>query len=168
MTPGRNSYGDADQVAAFTRRYTNAGSYDTTTNPTLATVEGWIDSVSATLNVILSGSGFTIPITQEDAARDCAGIVTGAVADLCHAANSAGRFFTERALERGVSPLRVLRQEMADWVDAQADGLEMLGATRTQTSAGGIAFRDTDEAGDETFPIFQRSGFGNTFEDSDQ
>ena len=167
MTVGANSYGTVANVAALTRRYTSSGSYSTTTNPATATVEGWIDSVSATLNVVLAGAGFSIPITQTDAAAACAAIVVEAVADLCHAANSAGRFYTERALDRGMSPMRTIRQDMTEWVEDQADGLELLGATRTRASTAGILYRDTDEGGDETFPIFQRDGFHNTFTDWD-
>ncbi len=89
------------------------------------------------------------------------------VADLCHAANSTGRFFTKAALERGVSPMRAIRKELAEWVEDQADGLELLGATRTRSLTAGILCRDTDEAGDATFPIFQRDGFNNKFTDWD-
>jgi hypothetical protein len=174
LAPSANSYGTAAQVAALTRRYTTNGVYVDPvvgppavagTNPSLTTVEGWIDSISSTLNVILAGAGFSIPITQETAKAAIAAIVVEAVADLCHAANSAGRFYTERALERGVAPMRVIRQEMSSWVEDQADGLELIGAVRTRASTAGILYRDTDEGGDPTSPIFQRNGFGNRFND---
>lgn len=168
MAVGANSYGTVDQVAALVRRYTANGSFGIVgTNPTVAIVESWINTVSATLNVSLAAAGFVIPISQADAKAALAAIVVEAVADLCHAANSAGRFYTERALERGVSPMKVIRQEMGQWVESQADGLEMLGATRARASTAGILFRDTDESGNPTAPIFQRSGFGNEFEDWD-
>jgi hypothetical protein len=169
MAVGANSYGTAAQVAALTPRYTKAGEFkaDGTTNPTLATVEGWIDSASATINVCLAAAGFSIPVTQADAKAAVAQVVVEAVADLCHYANSSGRFYTERALERGVAPMKVLRQEMADWVEAQADGLELLGAARTRASTAGILFRDSDQRGNPTAPIFQRDGFANRFEDWD-
>ena len=60
MGIGANSYGTVANVAALTRRYTTAGSYGATTNPTETTVEGWIDQVSATLNVVLAAAGFSI------------------------------------------------------------------------------------------------------------
>lgn len=159
MAVGANSYGSAADVAALVPRYTSSGSFLTTTRPTLAQVESWIDSTSATLNVILARSGFAVPISQTDAKAACAAIVTEVVAELCHAANTTGRFFTDKALERGQSPMRVLRQEMADWVEMQAPGLESLGASRTTSLMGGAAY-NTDAT-----PIFQRAGFGNTFED---
>lgn len=167
MTIGANSYGAVSGVAALTNRWTSSGSYNTTTRPTLAQVEGWIDQVSATLNVALAGAGFAIPITNADAKMALAAVVEAAVADLCHAANSSGRFFTNAALERGVSPIRVIRNEMSAWVEEQADGLEMLGATRTRSSMAAILYRDSDERGNDTFPIFQRDGFSNSFTDWD-
>jgi hypothetical protein len=159
MAPGANSYSTAASVAALSRRYTNAGTYDGTTNPTLTVVEGWIDSVSATLNAALAGAGFTIPVTQADAVLALAAVVAEAVSDLTHAANSAGRFFTERALERGVSPMRVVRQEMKDWVDENAAGLTALGAARTSTDqrssslSAGVITLDLAEHSDGTSTV---------------
>lgn len=167
MTIGLNSYGTVAEVAALTRRYTTNGYFDVDTRPSVAQVEKWIDNASATLNVMLAKAGFTVPITQADAKAACGEIVVEVVVDLCHAANSAGRFYTDRALERGVSPMKVLRQEMADWVELQAPGLENLGATRSTSLLGGMAYRDTDESGNATFPIFQREGFGNELTDWD-
>lgn len=167
MPPGANSYGTAAQVAALTRRLTNNGAYDTTTNPTLATVESWIDQVSATLNVALAGAGFAVPVSQADAVSALSAVVTEAVADLALAANSAGRFFTDRALERGVAPMKVIRHEMSAWVEDQAAGLVGLGAVRTTPDAGQVAFRETNEAGNETFPLFQRDAYNPGFKDWD-
>lgn len=168
MAVGANSYGTADNVAAITLRYTAGGLYNQYgTNPKLSTVESWIDQISATLNVALAAAGFRIPITQADAVLALTGVVVPAVADLCHAANSAGRFFTDRALERGVSPMVTIRKELSAWVEEQADGLELLGATRTRPTTAGVLYRDQDEGGNDTFPIFQRDGFENTFTDWD-
>ena len=154
-------------MQALTGRYLITSAYTTGTRPTLAQVETFIDNASATLNVMLAKAGFSIPITQASAKAACGQIVVEAVVDLCHAANSTGRFFTDRALDRGESPMRVLRQDMVDWVDDNAAGLELLGATRTYSALAGIAYRDTDNSGNETFPIFQREGFSNTFTDWD-
>lgn len=168
MAIGANSYGSVAEVAALTARYLSGGTYTTTTRPTLAQVEKFIDNASATLNVMLANVGFSIPITQTDAKAACNEIVIEVVADLCHAANSTGRFFTDRALERGMNPMKAIREDIAAWVEMQAPGLEALGATRSSSLLNGIAFRDTDESGAETFPIFQRSGFSNTFTDWDK
>ena len=167
MTIGASSYGTVAEVQALTGRYLISGAYTTASRPTLAQVEKWIDNASATLNVMLANAGFAIPITDADAAAACGQIVVEVVVDLCHAANSTGRFYTDKALSRGESPMRVLRQDMADWVEAMAAGLALLGATRTYSTLEGIAFRDTDNSGNATSPIFQREAFGNVFTDWD-
>lgn len=168
MAIGANSYGSVAEVAALTSRYLVGGTYTTATRPTLAQVEKFIDNASATLNVMLAQAGFAIPITQVDAKAACSEIVVEVVVDLCHAANSTGRFFTDRALERGINPMKAIRDDMAAWVEAQAPGIEALGASRNTSQLGGIAYRDTDESGNGTFPIFQRNGFNNKFTDWDK
>lgn len=168
MTVGANSYGAATDVAALTELYTSSGSYTTGTIPTLAQVESWIDQVSAIMNAALAGSGFVVPLTQADSVLAVKSYVIQAAVDLCHAANSAGRFFTDQALQRGVNPMSAIRKEILDWVETFADGLDALGASRSSTTgAGEIGFRDADEGGDETHPIFQRDAFGNSFENWD-
>lgn len=131
MTTGANSYGAATQVASLTKRYTTAGVYDAASNPTVTEVESWIDDVSATMNAVLAGAGFSIPVTQTDAKAAIAAFVVGVVADLCHAQNNAGRFFTQKALESGVNPLAAIRRELKAWVEENAAGLAALGAART-------------------------------------
>lgn len=170
MPVNPNSYGVPGDVAALTRRYTTAGAYDATTNPALATVEGWIDRVSDTLDVLLAEAGFVVPVTQAKAKNLLAGIVIEAVADLCHAANSAGRFFTDRMLERGKSPMQIIRTEMADWVQEHATGLEAIGVPKGGGAAGAgrIDFRNGDESGQQVDPLFQRKAFGESSRNWDQ
>lgn len=166
MTVGANSYGAASDVAALTELYTSSGSYTTGTIPTLAQVEGWIDQVSAILNAALAGQGFVVPLTQADSVLAVKSYVIQAAVDLAHAANSAGRFFTDQALQRGVNPMSAIRKEILDWVEMFADGLSALGAARSSTTgAGEIGFRDANDNGDAVPAIFQRDAFGNSFQD---
>jgi hypothetical protein len=168
MTPGANSYGTAAGVAALSRVWTNNGSYDANTNPTVTTVESWIDSVSAIMNTSLASEGFSIPVSQADSKLAITTFVEQAVADLCQAANSSGRFFTERALERGVSPMASIRKEIDDWVQLAAPGMEALGASRQNSSSrDAVAYRETDTAGNEVVPFFQRSDYGDRKVNSD-
>lgn len=160
MTTGANSYGTLAQVAALTRRYTTAGVYTATTNPTSAQVETWIDQVSGTVNVLLAEQGFNIPITQADARLAIEAIVVEAVADLSHAANNTGRFFTDRALAAGIAPMKVIRAEMAAWIGEHAEGLEAIGAGRSTATSGGIGYRSTDDDGNDVSPLFGRNAFG--------
>ncbi len=157
---GANSYGTAAMVAGLSKRYTAAGFYSAATNPTLTQVESWIDQVSGTVNVLLSEQGFTIPLTQPDAKLAIEAIVVEAVTDLAHAANSAGRFFTDRALASGKAPMAVIRMEMAEWIQTHAEGFEAIGAGRNVSNSGGIGYRDGDENGNEVSPLFGRNAFG--------
>lgn len=147
-------------VASLTRRYTDNGAYSAATNPTTAQVEMWIDQVSGTINVLLAEKGFATPLTQADAVLTLQAIVTEAVADLAHAANSAGRFFTDRALASGKAPMAVIRMEMADWIQEHAEGLEAIGAGRNVATSGGIGYRDGDDNGNEVSPLFGRNTYG--------
>jgi hypothetical protein len=156
-------------VAALTDAYTSSGAYTAATVPTLAQVEAWIDQVSGVINTALAGAGFTVPIAQADAVLAIKSFVIEAVVDLAHAANSSGRYFTDTALSRGMSPMGTIRKDILSWVESFADGLEGLGAVRTgDTEGGSVLFRDIDTAGDEITPIFQRKQFGNRFDNWDE
>lgn len=166
MTVGANSYATASDVSALTDLYCISGAYTTATIPTLAQVEAWIDQVSAILNTALAAQGFVIPVSQADAVLMLKSYVIQATADLSHAANSAGRYFTDAALKAGVSPMTSIRKDVLEWVELFADGLEALGAARSgDTGTGEIGFRDGDENGDAVPAIFQRNAFGNVFDD---
>jgi hypothetical protein len=169
MPVGANSYGSAADVAALTNSYLNASNaYDTTTIPTLAQVEGWIDQVSGIMNAALAGQGFTVPVTQADAVLAIKSIIVESVADLSHAANLAGRYFTNSAQERGITAMSAIRKQILEWVESFASGLEALGVARAgETGGGDILSRTIDTAGDDITPIFQRKGFGNRFENWD-
>jgi len=49
-----------------------------------------------------------------------------------------------------------------------AFGFEALGATRTTGVGEQIGFLSTNQSGDEVAPIFQRTQFGNSFENWDK
>ena len=156
MPVGANSYGTAADVAALCRVYTNNGAFDTTTVPTLANVEGFIDQTSALVNTALAAQGFTVPIVQADAVLACKSMVVQICSDLAHASNSAGRFFSERALTGGLSIMATIRKDIADWVADNASGFTELGAARRVDSQNTIAVNDSD------YPfLFTRDQFGS-------
>lgn len=167
MTLGANSYGSVADVAALTQNWTVSGTFSTTTSPTLAQVEGFIDQVSGIMNVALAREGFSIPVTQADAVLAIKSIVVQLAADLVQAAHLSGRFFSERALDRGISPMMQIRKDINDWIQENAAGLEQLTATREATNVNEIGFRSANEGGDEISPIFQREAFGNLFDNWD-
>jgi hypothetical protein len=154
------SYGSAEGVASLCRRYTNAGAFDITTNPSLSAVTGWLAQVSSMLNVALATAGFVTPITDADVTPALDGVVNSLVADLASTANSAGRFYSDRALENGVSPIKAINADVRAWVDANAAGLVAMGANRTTSDAGQIAYRETDETGETPDHLFTRDNFG--------
>ena len=154
------SYGSVEGVAALTYRYTSGGAFDVTTNPTSATVTGWLAQISSMLNVTLATAGFSVPVTDPDATPALDGFVNALAADLTHAANATGRFYSERMIENGVSPIRVISNDIQAWVQANAAGLVAMGANRVTSKAGQIAYRSGDEAGNVVEPLFQRDTFG--------
>ncbi len=167
MSVSARSYGTAAMVAALAPRYANSGSFDTTTRPTLTQVEVWIDQMSAFVNTLLAEAGFTIPITQVDVVNMLAGLVCSAVSDRCEYANRTGRFWTETAVDRGISIEKVLRAEISDWIGAHAKGIENLGAARASETGSEIAYREADNAGDPVVPLFQRKAFNDNVTDWD-
>lgn len=66
MSIREDSYGSVAGVMALTRHLLDgAASYSTTTRPTLAEVEGFLDRWSAVLNVALLAAGVDAPVTHE-------------------------------------------------------------------------------------------------------
>lgn len=163
MTVSARSYGTAAGVAAYAGVFTISGSFTTATKPTLAQVESWIDQVSALLNTALAKRGFTVPLTQADAVLAAKSIVEQLTSDLASAANTSGRFFSDRNLDRGVSNWNIIRNDISAWVEEYASGLEELGVSRGSPEATEIGFRSSDAGGNATNPIFQRKQFGNEF-----
>jgi len=159
MSIGANSYGTSADVAALTGRFTDAGMYRSTTTPSLAMVEKWIDRISATINILLAEQGFAVPVTQADCVSMLENFVVTQVADLCNYANSAGRFFSEKGLKTG--PWAAIQKEAADFIAEHAEGLAQIGATRTKGGLTAMAFCDTDDSGTEIEPMFSRKQFGN-------
>jgi len=168
MAIGANSYGSLTEIAALVPRYANdAGTFDGSTNPTGTRVEKFIDRVSAVVNAYLSQLGFTVPISQADAKLLMDNIVVEQVTLMVEGVRGSGRYApnSKQIASRGM--MSVLTEEVMTYLDAVAVGLEDLGATRSKSTISRISYRDADENGDATFPLFQRSGFGNTFTDWD-
>lgn len=140
MTLAANSYGTVVNVATLASSWSRDGVFynpdplynDPGTNPTYSQVEIWMDQVSAMLNASLAQFGFIIPVTQADCVLALGAYVEQVTADLCAYKNSSGRFFTDKILEAGVTPMTAIRKDVKGWVEETADGLEALGAERTK------------------------------------
>ena len=129
-------YGSTSDVAALAGTYTTGGAFSTSTTPTLAQVTAWLTDVSDLMDLALAQHRFEIPIdtgitNYEKITNILSNVVVPLVADLCHAANSSGRFFTQKAIEFGLSPMKVITKDINTWVESNADGLVALGLTIT-------------------------------------
>lgn len=160
------AYGTVVGVQAYCQSYTNnAGEFDSDTTPKSFHVTAWLNQISAIVDISLAKEGFTVPVVSTNGVLALTNIVEQLVTDLVQWANRAGRFYTERSQQYGVSPWRVITADIEKWVDDNAPGLEAGGVPRGESSGENIIYRDSDESGDLLFPIFQRKGFGNQFED---
>lgn len=138
-------YGSATGAAALASMWTLNGVWVDTvpaygavaeivgTRPDLTQVLAWLDNVTGMVNVALNGAGFVTPVTQVTAVQAIDMLVNSIAADLCHAANSSGRFFTEHIIERGLSPMVIVNQQIGNWVAEWAEGFARLGVPRLTT-----------------------------------
>lgn len=167
MAIGANSYGDTTEVAHLVPMFTDSSTklFTTTTRPTLARVESFVDEVSAIVNAALAQNGFAIPVTQADAVKALSLFVNAEAASLVEGVNGSGRF-GPNAKQPG-SRWKLLYTDVQDFIAAVAYGLEAMGATRANSVTAGLAFREYDNDGKPSFPLFSRSDYGLTFTDFD-
>lgn len=168
MPISANAYGTLAGVASRTPAYANASlTFDATTIPTASQVEGWINQVSSLLNAVLAENGFVVPVTAASVTDALAGFVEEEVGMMALAANGVGRFGLAAQNPESRRGL-LIRLDALDFVGSQAHGFEAMGATRQQQTVLSISFRDTDERGNATFPLFQRDMVAGTFQDYDR
>lgn len=157
MTIGTNSYSSVAEVEAVTKVYTSSGTFSTTTTPTLAQVEKFIDRTSAMLNACLAKEGFTIPVTQADAKLALDEWVTRMAADLVHYSIN-GAPYSQAEQTRGGSPN--LYEQACKFVEEMAAGFENLGADRSSDAiTAGMGYLETTDDGSAIDAIFQRDQF---------
>jgi hypothetical protein len=129
-------YGTQEQVATMASTWTNDGIWEdlnieypgsnTASNPSLTEVEDWLDQVSAQFNIALGSHAFVPPIDpviSPNAYKAVSQYVVQLVADLCAFKNSSGRYFTEKLMERGITPMAAILKDMNNWIEMNADGL---------------------------------------------
>lgn len=150
------AYGTDSDVAALVPMWTNEGSFDGTTLPTLDQVNSWINQVSAVADLSMRNAGFTVPVTEPTTVSVLQLFVTTAVADLVAYTNKAGRFYETQQLGSSRNPLSVVTAELKTLVESLASGLEAAGADRDNGLTDGMGFRLYDEDGDYIPPMFQR------------
>ena len=159
-----NSYGDTAEIAALTPRYANTSKlFDAATRPAISEVEGWCDQISAFINGMLSEEGFTIPMTQADTVLILDFFVNSEVAAIVEGVNGGGRFSPGSKEVSKKGRWAIIYDDVKAYIQGQKKGFQLLGEAVTEDITSDIATRDTDEAGDDTYPIFQRKAFGGDY-----
>jgi hypothetical protein len=162
MSIDRNSYGSTGGVAALTPRLANSsGVFDTTTTPTLLQVQTFLDEVSGMMNIMLAEHGFVTPVVQPDCVHALDLFVNQESAAMCEGVRGSGRFGPGVTRGNPKGRFTLMSQDVRDFLSNYAAGFERLGAARAHDLTSGVAFRDTAESGESTFPLFQRSAFGD-------
>ena len=142
-------------MAALVPRYaTTGGVFDTTTRPTLATVETQINQVSGLCNSMLAQAGFKTPITQADAKLALDIFVNEEVAAIVEGINGSGRF-GPTTKDPGKSRFAIILDDLQSFIQSNAVGFENLGAERSKDTVS-IGYSDT-----EYEPLFTRDQYGN-------
>ena len=168
MAVASYAYGTSALVAGYTPRYAaSSGDFDATTNPTQARVEGMINRVSSIINAYLSDFGFTTPLTSAEGVNVVTELVIEYVTELVEGVRQSGRFAPGSKQIGGRSKWTIIDAEVYAFLERMATGLEKMGESKTDQTIAGIDYRDSDERGDATAPLFQRAGFGETFTDWD-
>lgn len=119
-------YGTQEQVATMASTWTDDGEWGEYTNPTLLEVEDWLDQLSAEFNIALGSHFFVYPVdptASPNAYKTISKYVVALCADLCNFKNSSGRFFTEKLVERGITPMAAIQKDMNAWIELNAEGL---------------------------------------------
>jgi len=168
MAVGANSYCEASDVAGLIPRYARDGDFDDSTLPSLSRVESLIDNTSAIVNGLLAQMGFSIPVTASDVTLILKQLVSETVATMVEGIRGSGRYApNSKAIANRGSVIKVVTLDLKEALEAMEFGFEVLGADKSEDNAEGIKYRGSDEGGSDTFPIFQRRGFGNSFTDWD-
>jgi len=164
-----NSYGSLANVASRVPRRTIDGIFSPATKPTNTQVETFLDEVSALLNSMMARQGFVVPITQADVKLVMQSFVCDEVAAIVEGVNGSGRFGPQsKSKLASKNRFALILDDVTVFVDMNAFGFEALGATRTTGVGEQIGFLSTNQSGDEVAPIFQRTQFGNSFENWDK
>lgn len=160
------AYSSLAEIGALVPRRTNStGVFDDTTRPTVQRLVTIVNQLSAEVDSILAQHGFDIPVTNASAKLVIDGFVSREAATMIEGINGAGRFGPSRKTNN--APAQMIMEDIQNFVKMNAVGLQRLGATRTYSATAGIGYLDTDNSGDEVYPMFQREAFGNIDTDWD-
>ena len=148
------SYGDLLEVAGLSPMHTKGGEFTESTRPTLAVLTSYMDQVSAALNRCMDKYGLAVPATDAATVLLLDMYVNGEAQKMIKAVNAYG-------IVGPRGPARVAPTQPAS-SNPFASACEFV-EEFIYEPAGEVQTRQTDERGNSTYPIFQRSGFGNRF-----
>lgn len=134
MSTPMSDYGSIAGVAALATTYTQDGEFynvgspylEEGTNPPLGTVEEWLVSIRAYMDLALMEAYFVTPVSESAspvAYRAISEYVNSLTADLVAARNSHGRFFTDAAQNSSLTRWAQIQKDLREWVDQHADAL---------------------------------------------
>lgn len=126
------SYGSAAGVGGLSALWSDSGTFTASTRPTLTQVNTWLDEVSALVDTALEDEGFTTPVTVAGVVKELDLLVNGIVKDLADYSHGAGRFFSERAIEAGLSPFMTIDKEVHAWVQRKSVGFANQGVPQEE------------------------------------
>ena len=147
-----DSYSSVDEVTAFTRHLLDgAAGYSTTTRPTLAEVEKFIDRASACVNIALYREGFAPSAIYANAVTKlvCDDWVTYAAAKNIELTQRGTGY---NANEGSRTDAFSMQKEAYDFVCDYALGFQRAGVTRTIQLSAGLEFTGLDAQDDRADP----------------
>lgn len=158
-------YGTVDEVAALCRwMLSGESTFNSTTRPTGAQVEKFLERASGVLNLALAQHGFGVPVTEPTAELACdEWTVERAVAMAELSYPTSGDMLNEHALWLRDN----MQRHATDFVKMNALGFKNLGVTTTNSVSQGLVFTaetaqadrsDPDNTGLEQ-PKFRRGQF---------
>ena len=149
MAIDSNSYSSVDDVYAMTRHVLSGETtFDTSTVPTLAEVESFIDDVSSLLNDAVASFGFTVPISTAGPLRSCDLWVRLKAAALVELTQR-GSGFDESESSR-VNMLVRFFDEAFNFVKMRAEGWKNQGVTVSDAMYQGLTFTAFDKHSERT------------------
>lgn len=158
MPISANSYGSSDGVAALVKHI--AASFTTTTAPTLAQVEAFLDQRSAILNGWLKREGYGIPVTQADAVNVLSHFANyGAAADAEMTQRPSGYSVDDQNRRENKFEAEFWRAEKY----IASGALAALGVPTTGAPGPlmGLSVGGVTKSGQRLRPIFKRTSLGN-------
>ena len=155
MTINEHAYGSPSDVAALVPRYATVGGvFDTTTRPTLATVETQVNQVSALANSLISNAGFVVPISQADAKLALDIFINEEVAAIAEGINGSGRF-GPTTKEPGRSRFAIIMDDLRTFIQANKQGWVNLGVptftSEVESISAGVIALDFADHNEEVF-----------------